>query len=472
MDRQSCIDSVANHSERNASALRAALAWILEEGIFDDLKFHGNTKWKPVHLVVLALGWAWSSKGSLGGAFIEARKWSAKLFGKAALTTYQGLAGALATWTPALMPLLWDRTQRLMEEIGGEHWRIGSWLAIAVDGSRGSVPRTRANEAAFCAANFGRGKTAKYRKKKSKGMRRRRNRQAPPHPVAPQIWITLLWHMGMRLPWSWALGPSDSSERHHFLQLLHQQQFPEKTLFCGDAGFVGYDFWKAIVDSGNDFLVRVGGNVKLLKNLGYVRQRQGLVYCWPDQAMRKKQPPLVLRLLKFRKGRKYIYLATTVLSLRELSDRVAEKLYKQRWGIEVEFRSLKQTFGRRKLRSRSPERALVEMNWSWLGLCVIQLWAAKEQLQAGLSPERQSVAEAIRIVRQCFDELGEEPASGEDFRSLLKQATLDDYRRSSNKQARYKPNYGSKPSAGKPVVSLATRKHKLNLEQHFEQLAA
>lgn len=471
MDKNGSSAATMRRSGQHAAVLRQALGWILQDGIFDDLKLHGNTKWRPVRLIALALLWVWSGKESLTDAFAEAQRWSTKLFGQAALTTYQGLVGALARWTPTLVPLIGERLQRLMEEIGAEHWRIGKWVPLAIDGSRGDVPRTRANEGRFCAKNFGRGKTARYRRKKSKGMRRKRNRQSPPYPVKPQIWITLLWHMGLRLPWNWKLGPSDASERQHGMEIFQAQSFPKNTLFCGDAGFVGYDFWKTIVDGGHDFLVRVGGNVKLLKNLGCVRQRGDFVYCWPDQALRKRQPPLVLRLLKFRNGRKYIYLVTTVLDHRELSDRIATELYRQRWGIEVQFRSLKQTFGRRR-RSRNPDRALVEMQWSLLGLCVIQMWAIKEQLPAGTSPEQLSVAEAIRAVRQCCDGLGDNPRAGQDFYFRLRQATIDQYDRLSKKEARYKPNYRSKPSAGKPTISTATRKHKTQLQQHFPQLAA
>lgn len=459
-------------SQSNGDALRRALDWTLQSGIFKDLSFHGNTKWQPVELVALALLWVWSSKPALTDAFIDAHRWSTKLFHKAALNTYQGLAGALVTWTPTLMPLLWERIHDLMKQTGGEHWRIGKWVAIGVDGSRDDTSRTQANEARFCAKNFGQGKTAKYRKKKSKGMRRQRNQQTPPHPVKPQIWITLLWHMGLRLPWSWKLGPSDSSERLHLMQILTEQSFPENTLFCGDAGFVGYEFWKAIIDGGHDFLMRVGGNVRLLKNLGHVQRRKDLVYCWPNQAMQKQQPPLVLRLLKFRNGRKFIYLVTTVLDQRSLSNAVAEELYRQRWRIEVQFRSLKQTFGRCKLRSHNPDRALVEMEWSLLGLTVIQLWAITEQRKAGRLPEQLSVARAIRVVRRCLEEPAEHPTKGTTLRRLLQQATLDDYERSGSKDARYKPQTHSKPSAGKPIVKSASSKHKIQLQQHFETLAA
>lgn len=472
MSRKQLVGSAIACSQSNGEALRRALDGLLRSGIFRDLPLHGNTTWQPIELVTLALLWVWSGKATLTDAFSDAHRWSLKLCGKAALTTYQGLVGALATWTPTLLPLLQDRLHQLMEQIGGEHWRIGKWLALGVDGSRDDTPRTRANEARFCARNFGRGMTAKYRKKKSKGMRRKRNREQPPHPVKPQVWITLLWHMGLRLPWSWKSGPSDSSERTHLIQIVKEQVFPENTLFCGDAGFVGYDFWQAIVDAGHHFLIRVGSNVRLLKDLGHVLQRKDLIYCWPDQAMRKKQPPLVLRLLRFRVGRKFIYLVTTVLHERSLSGRVAEELYRQRWGVEVQFRSLKQTFGRGKLRSRTPDRALVELDWSLLGLTVIQLWAIVEQGKAGLLPEQLSVAQATRVVRRCLDELDEHPADGNSLHASLRQATLDNYKRSSKKEARYKPNYGSKPSAGKPRITLALRKHKLHLQQHFQLLAA
>ena len=49
-----------------------------------------------------------------------------------------------------------------------------------------------------------------------------------------------MWHMGLRLPWTWRLGPSNSSERDHVREMLKQEAFPENTLFCGDAGFIGY----------------------------------------------------------------------------------------------------------------------------------------------------------------------------------------------------------------------------------------
>ena len=82
---------------------------------------------------------------------------------------------ALVTWSPTLVRTLTAVVRQRMEEIGGRYWRFGDWVPIAFDGSRSTAPRTKSNEAAYCAANVGKGTTARYRKKKSKGMRRKKN---------------------------------------------------------------------------------------------------------------------------------------------------------------------------------------------------------------------------------------------------------------------------------------------------------
>jgi hypothetical protein len=41
---------------------------------------------------------------------------------------------------------------------------------------------------------------------------------------------------------------------------------------------VGDDFWSALLESGHEFVIRVGGNVRLLKQLGTVRESGRTVY--------------------------------------------------------------------------------------------------------------------------------------------------------------------------------------------------
>jgi hypothetical protein len=454
----------------NGETLRDAVVWAVDAKIFTKLKFHGNTTWQVLDLVVLAVVWVWSDSPQLTGAFAQAQHWSMQVLGRAALESYQGLLRALVTWTASLLPLLWGCLHELMEKHGGKHWRVGRWLALAVDGSRVSVPRTKENEAAFCAPNYGKSATAKHRRKKRKKAGSHR-RLKTPEPVKPQIWITLLWHMGLQMPFRWRTGPSYSSEREHMRSMIAEQKFPENTLFCADAGFTGYELWKGIIDAGHSFLIRVGANVKLLRKLGYyARERAGIVYCWPDEAARKKQAPLVLRLLSLQVGRCKMHLLTNVLDEKRLTVAEAIRLYQLRWGIELQFRTMKQTFGRRKLRCRTPERAYAELDWSLLGLWIIQLFAIKEQIEIGEVPQNCSVSLAIQVVRTTFQRWSEQ--SEQDFWEQLRDATKDAYERKASKKARYRPKYKDKPAAGEPTVRPATAKHKIMLRRYLKALKA
>jgi hypothetical protein len=448
--------------------LRAALDWVVTDDIFASLPRHGNISWHPRSLVVMAVLWVWSSQAKLTEAFAEAKRLSESLLGSAAIGSYQGLTQALVRHTGRLMPLLWERLQELMRQTGRNHWRIGRWLPLAVDGSRVTTPRTRRNEQALGATHYGQGAKAKSR---LKWKNKRRRSKALGQPVKPQIWLTLLWHMGMKMPWAWRCGPSTASERGHLQELLATQCFPENTLFCGDAGFVGYALWSNILDAGHSFLMRVGGNLQFLRGLGKVRQQNGLVHLWPRVAFRQGQPPLTLRLLEFQTERGPLYLVTNILSDRALSIEQARKLYRLRWGVELQFRSLKQTFGRGKLRSRTPERALVELEWSLLGLWMVQLFAVREQISIDAPPERSSVALALSVIRQAMQDWNQPSASRSALRQRLKTAVLDDYRRRAPKQGRYRPPIKDIPVTGTPVILKATPKQRLAYQQLKKRVA-
>ena len=440
-----------------ATLLRRALEWFASEDSLKDLPVHGNVNWTAVQLVTLAVLWAWSDRGTLTAAFKDARQLALELFGMTAVHSYQGLTSALRAYTEPLLALLWPHLHARMEQAAGRHWRIGLWLALAVDGSRVTTPRTVSNEQAFAIKNYGHGKKTKTRTK-WKNKRRRSKRLS--EPVKPQIWLTLIWHMGLKLPWTWRTGPSTASERRHLLEMLETQKFPEDTLFCGDAGFVGYEFWNAIHAREHHFLVRVGANVRLLKKLGTARQSRDLVYLWPTEVARKKQPPLVLRLIQFQSARGRVFLVTNVLAEKNLSQRQAAQLYRLRWGVELQFRTLKQTFGRTKLRSRTSDNALVELHWSLVGLTLIQLFAVKEQIQVDSPPAESSVALALGVIQDAMRNWSRAVHNPRELSRRLQAATKDGYQRHGSKQARYRPNYKDKPCATAPIITTATPKQR------------
>ena len=147
---------------------------------------------------------------------------------------------------------------------------------------------------------------------------------------------------------------------------------------------------------------------------------------------------------------------TNVLSERELPMRQAGQLYRLRWGVELQFRTLKQTFRRSKLRSRTPENAVVELHWSLVGLSLVQLFAVKEQMQVDSPPAQSSVALAFSAIQDAMRNWSQVVISPQELAQHLKAGRRDNYRRTGSKQGRYRPKYKDKPCATKPILQRAT----------------
>jgi Transposase DDE domain len=316
------------------------------------------------------------------------------------------------------------------------------------------VPRTRENEARYSPkSNLSR--RAQRRRAAQRRRRRQRDRQARERKAnIPRIWLTTMWHVGSGLPWDWRTGPSDSSERAHFRDML--TTLPPAALLTTDAGFVGYDLWNQVQAAGQQLLIRIGGHVRLLKQLGYAREREGLVYLWPDAAAKKRQPPLVLRLIVVQGQGHPVYLVTSVLNTKQLSDAQAAEIYRCRWGIELFYRHCKQTFERRKLRSLNPDNALLELNWSLLAMWALGLHSHHRLVQQGWPPERISFAGMLRAYRAPMREYRCRPYPGESLRERLDQAIIDDYQRA-NKASRNHPQKKEEKPPGPPRIKIATK---------------
>jgi hypothetical protein len=465
----------------NKSQLVELLEWILPDAAaFAQDEFHGNTRWSANQLAGQALIWSWQETRHVTDAFTHAQEACGELGWRKTAQSYTSMMNALERYDQVWMRAMRDRCQALAEEVGGAFFRVGEWALMGFDGSRATAPRTVSNERAFCAPRYGHGNRAKYGKKKSKGLRRKRNQQHPTHPPAPQTWITMLWHMGLRLPWTWRLGPSYASEREHVQQMLATEEFPEKTLFCGDAGFVGYPLWDAILRAKGDFVVRVGGNVKLLSQHADVKKLGGgIVLCWPKGQMDAGQPPLRLRLARVRIGNTTMWLLTSVLDAKRLRHRQLIRVYKMRWGIEVEFRGLKQTIDKHRLRCRNSARVLVELNWSLCGMAVAELLALRQQLarrkrKSGVEnhPEDRSLANTMRALRTAMRNLRTTCLVGRDLFQSLSRAKVQRYRNRTDKRARYRPRNPDKKPLGDPKVRKINAQERLRLKTHYPRLAA
>ncbi len=100
------------------------------------------------------------------------------------------------------------------------------------------------------------------------------------------------------------------------------------------------------------------------------------------------------------------HVVTNELDPNRLSDKLASEIYRQRWGVEVQLRDLKQTFERSKLLGRTPwsatQVATVELSWSVMGLWIAQLFAWKEQKDIPNLEAKPSIAKVLQILRQIL----------------------------------------------------------------------
>ena len=453
----------------NHQVLKQVVDELAPATLFRGISCRADAKWKPRMVVAAVLFLLTSGERTLSRAFTRSRKVVAKIFRWQSPPgdSYQGFVKQLRKWHEELKWVIVIHLHTLMQERLSEQWTIGGFVVIAGDGSRIELSRTRSLEAAFSPRKK-LASSAKNKRKRSQAKARSKKRAARKKSKAqsaesirkktnsPQMWLTLLWHVGSGLPWEWRTGPSDSSERSHLEEML--PGLPEKALITADAGFVGYEFWSRILKAGHHFLIRVGANVRLIRQLGYARQHAHTVYLWPNSAAKKLMPPLVLRLIALHDGRQPVYLVTD-LPKSELSDRQAAEIYKARWGIELFFRTFKQTFGCRKLRSHSAENATWELDWSLIGLWCVCLWGELELARTGKDPTQLSAADAIAAFQDTLRDFRVRPDSpGETLRNRLQVALLDESERTSSKASRNYPRKKKREHTSPPKIAKATKK--------------
>ena len=392
--------------------------WTVREG----------TKWTPQRLCWIALLMCWDDGQNLTDRWehvCSAMK-QAKRHWKLG-TSYSGFANALVEQGPKVAAAIKSHFQQVMQQQLCSHWKRNNWLAFAVDGTRLEAPHTVVNEQGLACA--GREKTA------------------------PQLFLTTVWHLGTGLPWDDRLGPGTDSERTHMKQMV--SSLPENSLLITDAGFTGYELCSQLLRGEHSFIMRVGGNVHLLTELGYYyEEREGLVYLWPFQFRFHNGRPLVLRLIHLPGRKQDVSLLTNILDEEQLSDSQAHQFYELRWGEEVFDRSCKQTLNRRTLKSRTPSTCLAEAEWMILGVWLLGLLSVIELVNSRVDPLELSVSKARDAVRRCLR--GRRHRRRFCLRESLRSASKGRYHRKRPKAARNYPRkkYDQPPSP--PKIKPAT----------------
>jgi hypothetical protein len=365
--------------------------------------------------------------------------------------TCNGLLKALVRQAPAILPLLKSSLRQQAQAMWEKIPRVAGWVLLAVDGSKEDLPRTRSLEEHFGIADNGR---------------------------CPQALITAIVEVFTGLPWDWRIGRGRGSEKDQLIAMT--ADLPARSLLLADGNFVGYAVWSAPAKAGREFLIRVGGNVHLIRRLwpdARIDRRGDIVYAWPTHRQ-KHAAPLRLRLIEVRGGKDPVYLLTNVLDRRRLTDAAAGKIYRRRWGVELFYRGLKRTLGYAKLRSRSGRRAAVELEWGMVSLWVLAVLGIEQLHRRRISRRRLSPAGLLGAVRTALVR-GVDPAraarAGRDLDRALGRAVRDRYQRHAAKASRYRPVTRNTPhplQLKPPRVRLATDTERRRAEQAHPRLAA
>jgi len=307
-----------------------------------------SPRWATQPLVLVLLLMTWSSGDSEAERFEIAKAycqtaWLAKRRGCG--KTVEGFQTALKrlpmvvlrTVAAAILPVL---VRRL-----GALWLFKGFVPIGCDGSRVTCPRATELEKGLGVA--GKGKSA------------------------PSLWVTALVHLRWGLPLAWRFGKSDASERFHLLQLL--KVLPRHALVVADAGYVGFQLARRMVQADVKFLLRMCSNATLYQDGGVRLQayREGVVYYWPSQEdVKAGQLPVRLRLIRIRAKRRKndVWLLTNVMESSRLPLALAGQFYRWRWQNEGCFRTYKHTLKKVKLVSRTVRLVHREAEGSWLAL--------------------------------------------------------------------------------------------------------
>jgi len=383
-----------------------------------------RTRWSPKLILLCWVVMGWSIQGQLTERFREGREVLGQMFYRRRRCggSYQGLTRAAQRVGVPLFHRFWTLLRGTVAKRVGAAWSWYGWTVFAVDGSRIDAPRTRRNEKAL-------GKSARDKSH-------------------PQWWITRLVHLPTKMMWDWRQGPGNSSERAHLREMI--PSLPPSSLLVGDIGFGGFDLLGQLCKGQVAFVIRCGGcSTLLVEHTRQEIERQGdvrWVYLWPKN--RRRNAPLRLRLIVFKNHGRRVYLLTNVAEPTRLSRRVAGEFYRARWDIEVEYRGLKQTLGRRKVLARTPEPGALELAANLLAMALLLLYAA---LVLGAKVMRLSLAAALRVIHRAIEALRHDEVCASLLRHL-RQAVGDDYQRHTSKRARDWPHKKTERPPGPPKL--------------------
>lgn len=317
----------------------------------------------------------------------------------------------------------------------GKRWldqlRIGGYVPIACDGSRLECPRTAELEA--------------------------RLGQAGKDGSAPTMYVSALVLLPLGLLWSWRLGKGTASEHDHLRRML--PALPKRSLVVGDAGYLGYDLYRSILQAKAAFLARLSSRAYLYTEdkVCLKRFREGWVYYWPGDAQKKCLPPLRARLVRVRGDNVDVWLLTSLDRATLLTSQVAQ-IYRWRWRNEGLFRTYKRTLDKVKLQHRTVALVHREAEGSLLAVQLLLAITALQHKDTAGSPRRTLLKIRGEVIAGIAD-LG--PLQRRWYVQALQEIHGETPNRKSKKTRRVWPRRKEHKAPGPPNLRRLTNRQKV-----------
>jgi len=364
--------------------------------------------------------------------------------------SFQGFEKAVRKLPMPVLRTLAGAIRGRIEVLFADRLQFGGFIPLGCDGSKHECPRSEELE----------GRLGTSCKQKDSGEKN----------SAPMIWNTSIVHLTLGIPWCWRWGKGKkASERKHLIRMI--PLLPRLALIVTDAGYVGYEVIRTLLEKKVVFLMRMSSQATFYTESQepVERFREGIAYYWPNNHRKQGNPPLRGRLIcvRSKKRKVNVWLFTNVEDTNRLPLKLASKLYRLRWESEGFFRTYKRTMQKVKLTSRTVRLIHREAEASMIATQLLLCQGALA-MPAPSSGERLPVMCSPRkVLLETRHELTGQKSKGKDFGERLARAQRERRNRKTAKEKRKWPRRKTHKPPQPPVFLKITSELKAKIEQYL-----
>jgi len=369
--------------------------------------------------------------------------------------SFQGFEKALARIPMPVLRALAGTIRGRIQVLFDERLLFGGFIPLGCDGTRMECPRSEELEK----------RLGTFRKKgcNKKGCHE--------NSSAPMIWNTSIVHLTLGIPWSWWLGKGKkSSERAHLIRML--PLLPCLALLVADAGYVGYDVLRTLLESQVSFLIRMSSTATFYTESQEPLEsfKEEIAYYWPKSHRDQGKPPLRGRLICVRsKKRKVdVWLFTNVENTSRLPRSLASKFYRLRWENEGFFRTYKRTLGKVKLMSRTVRLIHREAEASMIATQLLLCQGALAMPTASFKDELPVMCSPRRVLLEIRRDINGQRRQRGSFIKRIAKAQRERRARQTAKEKRKWPRRKTHQPPKAPVLLRMTSELKAEVRQHLQ----